>query len=225
MDRLLPTAQKAGATPICIIEFCHRYLCNGDIVYYNLLMKYNCNVVHLPKVFSPDECIKISNLGKSLNAKPALVHSPDMKKGGVDNKTRKSNIAWLANDPENEWIFTRISKAFKDANESAFGFDIDFVEDIQYTSYKRMNFFKPHFDTGTKQSLSRKLTLSVQLSEPSKYIGGSLNVWSIEGVQSAMKGVGDVLIFPTYLRHQVKNIYYGERECLVAWARGQHPFQ
>ena len=88
---------------------------------------------------------------------------------------RKSKITWLKPSKETNWIFEKISFASKELNNRYFNFDIfGAIEGLQFTSYKAPggNYGK-HMDSAYGITI-RKLSMSIQLSEPEKYEGGEL---------------------------------------------------
>ena len=111
------------------------------------------------------------------------------------------------------------------ANRNAFGFDICSVGDIQYTEYSADN--KGHYnwhhdiDWNDDKAFDRKLSVTVQLSDPSEYKGGEFQFNETENPQrELLKIKGTVLVFPSYLSHKVYEVTEGKRKSLVAWFEG-----
>jgi PKHD-type hydroxylase len=67
---------------------------------------------------------------------------------------------------------------------------------------------------------TRKLSLSVQLSEPEDYEGGSLLLYNGEEPMTLPKTRGTGLFFPSYSLHEVTPVTKGIRYSLVAWFLG-----
>ena len=67
----------------------------------------------------------------------------------------------------------------------------------------------------------RKLSVSVQLSEPEKYKGGDLIIY--EGVDEtiAKKFIGSITVFPSFMEHEVRPVTSGTRYSLVGWITGK----
>ena len=184
---------------------------------------YHCNTKLLPSLFSDNECDRIIDLVEHFKTEAAQV-------GGDNNtvtnkKIRKCDVVWIPELEVTTWLRNRIETAFREANEELYGFELDYLEKLQYLKYQRLNFFKPHFDLGEPGIATRKLTMSVQLSQPNEYWGGNLSVRDITGTVVASKQRGDVIIFPTYLLHHAHTIYFGTRQCLVAWMHGATPLR
>ncbi len=66
----------------------------------------------------------------------------------------------------------------------------------------------------------RKLSLSLQLSDPARYQGCDLELSYGDGVQQAPRSRGTVIAFPSYVLHRVTPIASGTRKSLVIWASG-----
>jgi PKHD-type hydroxylase len=75
-----------------------------------------------------------------------------------------------------------------------------------------------HQDYGAK--VSRKLSLTVQLTDPSEYEGGNLQIMTTGTPVNARKQRGLIVAFPSYVLHQVTPVTQGSRQSLVAWVSG-----
>jgi PKHD-type hydroxylase len=75
-----------------------------------------------------------------------------------------------------------------------------------------------HQDYGAE--ISRKLSIAVQLTDPSEYEGGNLQVKTSSEPQNVRKQRGLITIFPSYVLHQVTPVTQGSRQSLVAWVSG-----
>ena len=140
---------------------------------------------------------------------------------------RKSDIRWInALDPENRFIIDTLWNLIIEANRDHFGFDLNYLREVQYTTYQGQQGGKYdwHKDTfwinPTKNH--RKLSLTIQLSDPGEYEGGEFEIDPEFGVldQSVVKQRGTVLVFPSFLRHRVAPVTAGTRRSLVCWAEG-----
>ena len=77
-----------------------------------------------------------------------------------------------------------------------------------------------HQDYGGPLSISRKLSLVVQLSDPFEYEGGNLQIKTGQEEQNVRKQRGLIVAFPSYVLHQVTPVTTGSRQSLVAWVSG-----
>jgi PKHD-type hydroxylase len=106
-------------------------------------------------------------------------------------------------------------------NAQYYRFDLTgFGEPIQLTNYDQseQGMYGWHQDYGG--GTSRKLSLVLQLTDPSQYEGGNLQVLTSGQPQTVRKQRGLVAAFPSYVLHQVTPVMSGNRQSLVAWVSG-----
>lgn len=142
--------------------------------------------------------------------------------GVVDEKTRRSEVNWMHNTPETEWVFKRLSHAIASLNTEFFNFDLTgFGEPIQLTNYSANNqgTYRWHQDFGNA-GLPRKLSLVLQLSDPDDYEGGELQLLTNTEPTVASKKRGLITVFPSWTLHQVTPVVRGNRQSLVSWIGG-----
>jgi PKHD-type hydroxylase len=77
-------------------------------------------------------------------------------------------------------------------------------------------FYNWHLDAGPAAP-TRKLSVSVALSDPAAYAGGGL---SFPGREVAGVARGSAVVFPSFLLHAVQPVTSGRRHALLAWAGG-----
>lgn len=179
-----------------------------------------CSYAYQENLFSKEECeliIKIGNKNKLKDGEVGLGKHKTTK----NLKIRDSKICWLYPDNDTSWIYRKLTDCVINLNNKFFNFDItSFSEGLQFTHYKAPSgHYSAHVDKALNTGI-RKLSIVVQLTDPSKYKGGNLNL--IEGDEpfTLMKGQGTLLLFPSYTLHQVTPITKGERNSLVAWITG-----
>jgi PKHD-type hydroxylase len=165
--------------------------------------------------FTPEECKKIIEIGN----KKKLIQGTILH--GTTSSMRDSKIAWLYPTEELNWVYTRISQIIYDLNKKYFNFELyGFIEGFQFTHYQQPDGkYKKHVDRGLNAFI-RKLSLSVQLSDPSSYEGGELLLHEEENPIIVPKEQGKLITFPSYIMHEVKPVTKGERYSLVAWITG-----
>ena len=190
------------------------------------MTKHLCSYAVKPGLFSADECARIVALGEALDLKPGAIEERD---GGrmVAVSGRNCELEWVkrAKTPDWEWVFSRVDAAIAELNASTWEFEIGGTDAIQYTSYGFGNFYGAHFDNGSKATLNRKLSVSIQLSSPSDYWGGALRLWSMNESVNASKEQGAMIVFPSYLMHVAKPVFRGTRKVLVSFVKGEQPFR
>ena len=77
--------------------------------------------------------------------------------------------------------------------------------------------FQPHHDAG-QFAPTRKLSFSLQLSDPTGYRGGDLVIEG--GDLAACRQRGALTIFSSAARHEVTPVYSGIRTVIVGWIHG-----
>lgn len=147
-----------------------------------------------------------------------------------DKKVRSSKIKWIPQNDEWEWLYQKMMGMIVEANNSLWNFELHSVLDsIQYTEYHadENGHYDWHQDFGPGWLSRRKISVTVQLSDPSEYEGGDLEYWKggpVEYADKAPKGKGVVFIFPSYMMHRVAPVTKGIRRSFVLWVGGT-PFK
>lgn len=174
------------------------------------------------KVFSKDECQKIIDIANKKGLSNGKVGNKQEDTVVVNKKYRDSNVCWLYHSDDMEWAFQRISGIVLDLNERYFKFDIfGLNEGLQFTNYKApTGNYDKHIDRSLS-SVVRKLSVSVQLTDPKDYEGGDLYLYENNEGVAMRKEQGDLVIFPSYTLHEVKPVTKGERNSLVTWVTGR----
>lgn len=114
------------------------------------------------------------------------------------------------------WIYDKLWTAIEEVNQR-YRFEVLGVRELQVARYGRDDFYDWHLDIGKTDTSTRKLSLSVQLSDPNDYEGGELVLHGYEN-EKPVKEIGSVIVFPSYLSHRVNRVTTGERWSLVARA-------
>lgn len=81
-----------------------------------------------------------------------------------------------------------------------------------------MGCFVEHQDVYYDDNYVRKLSMTVQLSDPNNYEGGQ---FSIMGETIPLEK-NQAVIFPSFLPHEVHPVTKGKRNVIIAWALGPH---
>ena len=148
--------------------------------------------------------------------------------GGDVENNRKSNIKWIPQNDSWWWLYEKLSDMAVAANNELWNFDLSQIpEQIQYTEYHApAGHYDWHADIGPGMLSKRKISITVQLSDPSEYEGGTLELFrggSMEGpFIEAEKNTGCVFIFPSYMMHRVTPVTKGTRKSFVLWLGGGH---
>lgn len=145
-------------------------------------------------------------------------------RGDLDHKWRSSDICWIHKNDNNSWFFNKLDGLICDVNDNQFRFDIYNLTSFQYTTYygNREGHYDWHIDSFTSSwadpsTKQRKLSVVIQLSDPSEYEGGNLELFSIGNVA---KKKGNMIIFPSWHHHKVHPVTSGIRKTIVCWFTG-----
>jgi PKHD-type hydroxylase len=167
------------------------------------------------KAFTKEECEKIIKIAKD----KGLIKGTTRGKSDV----RQSKVCWLYASDDLDWAFRKITDIVLNLNDRFFQFDIfGLSEGFQFTNYKAPSGkYGKHVDRGFN-TVIRKLSLSIQLTDPEEYEGGELKLYTGEKDGQIMdKSQGTLIIFPSYVLHEVMPITKGERNSLVTWVTGK----
>jgi PKHD-type hydroxylase len=144
-----------------------------------------------------------------------------------NNGTRSSEIRWInVHDGTSKFVVDTLWYYINEANRNAFGFDINYLPDIQYTKYtaEQNGKYDWHCDTfwANPSAFDRKLSVVIQLTDPSEYEGGDfeLDPQYAQVPADQIRAKGSVLVFPSFLNHRVTPVTKGERRSLVSWVQG-----
>lgn len=177
--------------------------------------------VTVPNAFAPHE---IDILRDIIEKQEKIV-------GGVSNNVtdkqiRDSRIKWLLPDnPAMQWVFERVVTITNDANQH-FGMNLTATEGIQLTEYdsEYKGFYGSHTDStyGMDPARARKLSITMQLSDPDEYEGGDLNLYwvNLKDPYTASRVKGTMTLFRSHIIHEVTPVTKGKRLSFVSWVHG-----
>ena len=169
-------------------------------------------LVTLQGLFTPAELDAIEAHGESLT--PEKADSPA-------DQARITRVAWMKRGPEAEWLHGRIEKTVLEMNSRLYKYDLyGLKESFQYSVYESAEGGHYHWHVDTSQTVERKLSLTLQLSEPWSYEGGDLILQAGEGTFTANRTRGALVFFPSYMLHRVTPVTSGIRKSLVVWVAG-----
>jgi len=173
--------------------------------------------VYRENIFSDSELDRIVELGNQAG----------LISGGVGGNTRSeyrnSDIAWLGtDDPEHDWIYATLAPVVNEVNQAYFQFDLKEILPLQFTCYRAENngVYRPHLDIG-RDVPNRKLSFSLQLTDPVTHTGGELRFLHLRTEPDvAPKARGKIIFFPSWVVHEVTPVTQGTRHSLVGWVAG-----
>jgi PKHD-type hydroxylase len=195
-----------------------------------ILQYYYC---HFTKILSPEFCSKVVEHGLQQEQTEATVASNAVSK-------RNSSIVWLYDEWIRDEIYPYIHKANK---EAGWNFDWDDSEPIQFTKYKKGQFYDWHRDqlpephgyndevpTGWRGKI-RKLSVTINLLDEKEYTGGDFEFdfrKKYEPYQpekcKEIAPIGSIVVFPSFVWHRITPVISGTRYSLVMWTLGR-PFK
>ena len=164
--------------------------------------------------FSKEECQKIIDIAKN----KGLIKGTTVGKSDA----RESKISWLFPSDNMDWAFRRVTDIVLNLNERFFKFDLfGLNEGFQFTNYKAPSGkYGKHMDMGINMAV-RKMSVSIQLTDPKEYKGGELYLYQGEKGDLMDKTQGTLIMFPSYVLHEVMPVTKGERNSLVTWVTGK----
>jgi PKHD-type hydroxylase len=154
-----------------------------------------------------------------------LVLEPARLNSGASS-IRTTRVAWVHRNTQTEAIYRDMEAIMLRLNVELFHFDLTGLTTLQYAVYEegQGSFFDWHNDYGRSRDdpgqEPRKITLSLQLSEPSAYDGCDLEIRAAHPIDVAPRQRGSLVAFRANALHRVTPVTRGRRKALVVWAAG-----
>lgn len=169
-------------------------------------------------VFTQEECEQIIQLGLALPRETAAVQNADK---AVKEDVRKGGLAFFDANQDTEWFFKRCAELVMGCNQQFYNYDLDHIELLQFTAYDTEGSkYDKHIDTLYQHYAMRKLSFSIQLSDPETYEGGDLLLHASSNPVSVNRDQGSFVAFPSFTLHEVTPVTKGKRYSLVGWVVG-----
>jgi PKHD-type hydroxylase len=170
-------------------------------------------------VFTPEECRRIVELSQQIDPHTGALGADEK----VNPNIRDSEIVRLAPEMNTKWIYEKMDASICSANRN-FQFDLSGFEELQVASYTSEGHYDWHMDVGKGPTSTRKLGISLQLSDSADYEGGDLEFRGGGAPPKAPRDIGTMVVFPSFMQHRVAPVTRGVRYSLVAWVHGT-PFR
>jgi len=194
---------------------------------------------YVPKALSQQQCDEIQHVAAD-HQKIEGIHF------GHTPEHRDSQISWIY-DPK---VSDPIAANMRQANiEAGWQYELQIPEAVQYSRYQNEGHYNWHIDGNSDnhaarkylpevphpiplnltplpqlQGLVRKLSATVNLSHPTEYEGGELQIRCYDQLHIFNDAPrGSMAIFPSFLEHRITPITSGERHSAVMWYNGK-PF-
>ena len=180
-------------------------------------------------VVSPEICNRLVARFDESNYEAGTVGGHEI--GRVDKEVRNADRQWAPKLDLVECILTRF--IMRANQEALWNFDITEPEQVQIGRYRENQFYKQHMDCYIKGAdiiatspesavvvpllSQRKISASLLLNDESEYEGGDL---VILGEKVEAKKQGTIVVFPSFMAHQVTPVTRGVRYSAVCWMAG-----
>ena len=143
---------------------------------------------------------------------------------GFEDKTYDKYRSCMVHYPKDSSIISRVAKNyFQCLNSQFYRYDLKNHFEFQLVKYDVGGNYNWHCDYGTAErpGLIRKLSMSIQLTQPQVYAGGELSVVNYGNrTINIPTDLGTVVVFDSKLPHKVWPVTWGQRISLVGWANG-----
>jgi len=175
--------------------------------------------------FSKEWCNDILNYFKNDDYNDSFIGQTNST---LDKSFRSSEVVWLhQNNLTWDTVYKDIWTIQRRVNHEWFGFHIEGCEDIQLSRYdgKNNDWYGKHRDTFfMTENTHRKLSASIQLTDPNEYEGGDLTMFDCDNYpdKDEIRQQGTIFFFPSFAFHQVNPVTRGVRNSLVIWFFGPH---
>ena len=186
-----------------------------------------------PSAVSKDECKTLLDYclrNLSLNKAFTIKEGFGLNDGDESLETspeRSTTVGFINNTHEE--INNRIWGFIRNANEKHSHYNLDFFQEIQFAKYNVGDYYNWHQDSmfAPENPLTRKLSLTMSLSDHEEYDGGHLQFFNggkpntvNPNLENDIKSVGTVIVFDSYDWHRITPVTRGVRYSLVCWTVG-----
>ena len=125
--------------------------------------------------------------------------------------------------PDDASVSQQVKDIFHHFNQEYFQYDLFGTYEMQLLKYTKGGKYNWHSDYGVSENPygDRKLSLSLQLSDPMEYRGGTMRIrdWYNREYDMALE-CGNAMVFDARVPHRVFPVDEGTRYAVVAWAHG-----
>lgn len=179
--------------------------------------------VEFPGFFSPPECDALVMLGTASIRQKATISENRL----LDPNLRKSKTNWMDVQPHIQWMWNKLAEKVQSINKQHYNFRLaGFSELAQFTEYdEEGSHYTWHIDYGAGLCSRRKISITIQLTDPSEYEGGNLELFYGSAPTIISREKGNTVFFPSYTLHHVTPITRGIRHSLVIWVSGYESYR
>ena len=172
---------------------------------------------------SDEACDEIIKLGKENGLEEAGIYGATKNDKLNMKNIRTTNVSWF---PKGHFLESMLQGYATLANLEAWNFIVTGKEKIQFGEYKKGGHYGWHTDSSLNPNVPfRKLSITVNLSDPRDYEGGNFEMKNPIGMElklpmGQLRKRGTVIVFPSFLQHRVTEVKRGTRYSLVQWFNG-----
>ncbi|MGB3513150.1 MAG: 2OG-Fe(II) oxygenase [Microcoleaceae cyanobacterium] len=171
--------------------------------------------------FTASECDSIISLSKNV----AKLQSDTVE--SINPTYRQVSIWEIDRTEETKWLWQRLINNVMAANNRWWNYDlVGILEPLQLLCYDGTN----NSDRGKDRDdlhidneypfYCRKISFSVELSDPNTYEGAELDLYVTETPTKLVRGRGTMIMFSSFTLNEVTPIIQGKRWTLVGWVSG-----
>lgn len=205
----------------------YKYISNEPYVRHRITFPY----CYVDNAFTDVELDTIENYCETFDKEKAKTFSMENSQS-----LRTSKVAWFNRQqhPDLNILFDKLNQSIENLNNNYYNFDLNGYHTIQYTHYDgdELGTYGYHIDMNIgkyedeNNSLSifgdtRKLSLSLFLSDSSSYDGGNFTMKISDQSEFEIEQVrGRIVVFPSFILHKVHPVTKGIRKSIVTWVEG-----
>jgi PKHD-type hydroxylase len=139
-----------------------------------------------------------------------------------NKEARSCKVSWI-----NDKKYQKLLSHYVILSNKSYNYSLKEFEDLQYTLYKKGDYYDWHIDTHDKpypNGTIRKLSFTLCLND--EFEGGDFSICTPHPISSFTNKEtfklkkGEMIVFPSHVWHKVDKITEGTRKSLVGWIVG-----
>jgi predicted 2-oxoglutarate/Fe(II)-dependent dioxygenase YbiX len=187
---------------------------------------YNGNVFVVRKVFDRAFIDKVIDQHDNSKLGTSYVYT-----GGSTNVSQadvKARLSMQCDIADDHHITQKVAEVVKQINSNHLHINVSkYCQENHFLKYPPTGHFRKHYDVVWGHGVAdhegrhiRKISTVCLLSDPKDFVGGKLAFFGEGRRMSFDFSAGDVVVFPSYVEHQVDSITAGVRYSTVHWSYG-----